>query len=275
MAKERRTGLGLLDRLVLFLAWVATCGLVYLLGLYVGKGMQERRLGLEERVVRLPVTSTPPPEGQRANAESDLTFYDTLVPGERGRASGTPAASPRAVPAAAKPAPVPAPIPVPAPARREAAAKPDAAPAKAPPTVSPPAVAHVPVSAPAPAPSAPLRSAPLATPAPPPGPSTPAARPVAAEPTPVPAPPPRAAAAPVGGWTVQANPTRSRDEAEALARELRGRGYDAVVVRLPRDGDVWYRVRIGRYTTSEQATEVMQRLREREGVSHAFVAGGE
>jgi hypothetical protein len=31
------TGLRFWDRLVLFVAWTVTCGLVYLLGFYVGK----------------------------------------------------------------------------------------------------------------------------------------------------------------------------------------------------------------------------------------------
>jgi len=234
MAKERRTGLGLLDRLILFVAWVATCGLVYVLGLYVGKGMQERRLGLEERVVRLPVTSAPPPEGQHPKTDNDLTFYDTLVPGERGGRPAPATPSTTMPSTAARAVPPSAPIVVPAPARPTTAAPP-----------SPPATHQV--ARPA---------APAVT--------------TAAVPTTLPAPP----AAPGGGWSVQANPTRSRDEADTLARELHGKGYDAVVVRLPRDGDVWYRVRIGRYATSEQATEVMQRLRDREGV-HAFVAGGE
>src|SRR5881409_1800129 len=83
MAKPGRAGLGLWDRLVLLLAWGVTCGLVYLLGFYVGKGMQERPLGPEDRLVRLPVVSTPPPAGQRPKAESDLTFYDTLAGSER------------------------------------------------------------------------------------------------------------------------------------------------------------------------------------------------
>ena len=78
MAKEGRVGLGIWDRLVLFVAWVVTCGLVYGLGFYVGKGTQERRLGLEERIVRLPVTSKPPAEGQRPKSDSELTFYETL-----------------------------------------------------------------------------------------------------------------------------------------------------------------------------------------------------
>ena len=54
-------------------------------------------------------------------------------------------------------------------------------------------------------------------------------------------------------------------------RQLRGKSYDATLVRLVRDGDTWYRVQIGRFASAEQATEMMHRLREHEGVS-AFVA---
>jgi cell division protein FtsN len=77
---------------------------------------------------------------------------------------------------------------------------------------------------------------------------------------------------PAPGWTVHANPTRSRNEADALVRRLRTRGYDASVVRVLRDGDTWYRVQVGRFGSSAQATDTMQRLREREGVQHVFVA---
>ena len=79
MAREARTGLGFADRLVLLMAWIATCGLVYLLGFYVGKGTQEHRLGVEEQIVRLPVTSRPPPEGQRAKTENEFGFYEKLM----------------------------------------------------------------------------------------------------------------------------------------------------------------------------------------------------
>src|SRR5262244_2210017 len=90
MGKEARSGLGLADRLVLLVAWIATCGLVYLLGFYVGKGMQEKRLGLEERIVRLPVTSAPPPEGRREKSGAEFGFYDKLMgqPSDRGTTPG-------------------------------------------------------------------------------------------------------------------------------------------------------------------------------------------
>src|SRR5204863_286400 len=83
MARDGRGGLGLGDRLILLLAWITTCGLVYLLGFYVGKGTQARSLRVEQQVVRLPVTSAPPPEGQRPKTEPEFGFYDKLM-GEQG-----------------------------------------------------------------------------------------------------------------------------------------------------------------------------------------------
>src|SRR6185436_16739956 len=74
-----------------------------------------------------------------------------------------------------------------------------------------------------------------------------------------------------GTWSVQAAPTRSRDDAEVLLKRLRSKGYDASIVEVPRDGATWYRIRVGRYASAGQATDVMQRLRDQEGV-HVFVA---
>jgi septal ring-binding cell division protein DamX len=265
--------MGIWDRLVLLVAWVVTCGLVYLLGFYVGRGTQERRIGVEERVVRLPVTEAPPPEGQRPKAESDLTFYETLGGGE-----------PPPRPAGERAAPPAAPRPAPAPPREAAlptAAAPPA-PAAPSPAAAPPAPAAVPPGGTAvrPAPSAAPPAAAVVPPVPPAvmPPPAPAAE---AAPASVPgvkraaapaeveaATPPRAAP----GWTVHANPTRSRDEADGLVRRLRSRGYEATVVRVLRDGDTWYRVQVGRFPTAAQASDTMQRLREREGVQHVFVA---
>jgi cell division septation protein DedD len=251
MAKRERVGLGLWDRLVLLLAWAVTCGLVYLLGVYVGKGTLGRQLGVEDRVVRLPVSAPPPPAGQRPKGESELGFYDQLMAGEaraRGEdrhAARTPA--PTRAPEAASPVPARTKEVVPP---KEVAPPPPITPARPAP---PPRPAAAPVAPSAP----PVARAPAATP------PRPAVPPAGAPETPV---------VRGGGWTVQANPTRSREEADALLRQLRSRGYQASVVRVLRDGDTWYRVQIGHFGSSEQASEVMQRLREQEGVTHAFVA---
>jgi cell division septation protein DedD len=261
MAKQARGGLGLWDRLVLLVAWVVTCGLVYLLGIYVGKGMQERLLGHEERVVRLPVTGAPLPEGEKPKAEKELTFYDTLVR-DPGRPPTTPEAPAKPAPPASPPA---------------TAARPASAPVPAPPPAPTPAIARQTVPVPAPPPARPTPSVTLPAPSSAPLPRKEPVPPVVAA-TPAPEPPvalPTPPGAPRllgGNWTVLANPTRNADEAETLARQLRTRGYAANVVSVAREGGTWYRVAVGRFASSEQATEMMQRLREREGVAHVFVA---
>src|SRR2546428_406399 len=71
--------------------------------------------------------------------------------------------------------------------------------------------------------------------------------------------PPAALAA--GGFTVRTNPTRDREEADGLMKQLRSRGYDATLVRVVRDGDAMYRVEVGRFTPAQQASEMMHCLR--------------
>ena len=260
MARDGRGGLGLGDRLILLLAWITTCGLVYLLGFYVGKGTQAQSLQVEQQVVRLPVTSAPPPEGQRPKTEPEFGFYDKLM-GEQGAER-----APDKVHEETKPVAPAAPVPP----RLAVTAAPALASKHSPPAPAPaPAAAKVPprpfhVAADVPerisAPRPPARAA-AASSVPPRGPGAAPASLV---------PPPGALAA--GGFTVLANPTRSREDADGLVKQLRGRGYDATLVRVVRDGDTWYRVQVGRFTTAQQADEMMHRLREHEGVEHAFVA---
>jgi len=264
------TGLRFWDRLILFVAWTVTCGLVYLLGFYVGKGVSEQRLDTEERVVRLPVTAGPPAAGQRP--KSDLTFYDTLAKSADRPASPAPEPQPTPKaptgtlpPRAAAPTTIPpAPVTTTLPSRPTTTLPPRAA---TPPQPTPPRA--VPAT-PTPPPTTPPRAVTERPVAPPPAAEAPARaeRATPVEPPPHVEPPPSSGR---GSWTVQAAPTRSREDADALLRRLRGRGYDASIVSVPRDGATWYRVRVGRYATAGQATDVMQRLRDQEGV-HVFVA---
>ena len=78
MARDGRGRLGLGDRLILLVAWITTCGLVYLLGFYVGEGTQARSLRVEQQVMRLPVTSPPPPEGQRPKTAPEFGFFPNV-----------------------------------------------------------------------------------------------------------------------------------------------------------------------------------------------------
>ncbi len=256
MARDGRGGLGLGDRLILLVAWVTTCGLVYLLGFYVGKGTQAHSLRLEQQVVRLPVTSAPPPEGQRPKTAPEFGFYDKLM-GEQGAERLPDKGHEEAKPAPAAPAlarEAVAATPAPEPASRSSPPVPPAAVAAKP----PPRPFHLTADVPGRRPPA---SAPAVSSASP--------RSASAAPASL-APPPAALA--TGGFTVRTNPTRDREEADGLMKQLRSRGYDATLVRVVRDGDAMYRVQVGRFNTAEQASEMMHRLREHEGVEHAFVA---
>jgi len=240
MAKSPRATLRFVDRLVLLVSWLVTCGLVFVLGFFLGKSAPDDHARMDERSVRLRGTSQPPPEGQRPKEPKEFpSFYQTLPAGERpiDVARGAQATAPAATTAT--------------------------------PTTTPRAtsttMAGARLTTPATAPTAAPRTtttiasrAGVTTTAPAPGVTT------------TTAPPPRGTSH--GGFTVEASPTRSRAEAEDLLGTLRKRGYDAVLVQMQRDGDTWYRLRVGRYATADQATEVMRKLRDSEGVTHAFVA---
>ncbi len=73
------------------------------------------------------------------------------------------------------------------------------------------------------------------------------------------------------GWTVQVNATTDQDEARGLAARLRSRGFDAYVVQAPLRGQTWYRVRVGRLPTREQAKDLEERLRRSEGMDAAYI----
>ena len=96
-AKGPRPTMRLIDRLVLLVAWMVTSGIVYVLGYYVGKGSPGRQTAVEERSVRLPVTSAAPAEGQRPKEAKEFpSFYQALPAGERpiDVARGTPVTAP-------------------------------------------------------------------------------------------------------------------------------------------------------------------------------------
>jgi septal ring-binding cell division protein DamX len=119
-----------------------------------------------------------------------------------------------------------------------------------------PVAEAAPKPAPQPAPSAPAskaepKSEPTQAPA-----AAEAATPAEAAPTP--------AAAPAGGgaFTVQVSSSTSEADARAAAAALASAGFDAYVVRadLGKRG-VWYRVRVGRFATRDEARAASARLR--------------
>lgn len=219
---------------ILGILFIFTAGsvVIFFLGIYVGKGLQESKLAREERVVRLPVS-----------------------PGEN---SGEPAA-PAAVeaPSAAAPAAASANVNL---AVRSAADAVPAAPAPAPSVVAAaPAPIATPPHAPAAVPTAARAVAPTAAPTPlvariePP-------RPTAAP-----------AVANGKGWSVQVNATKDQATADRLVSRLSELGYQSFIVKVRLADETWYRVRVGRFPTMEAATAVVMRLKNEERYSRAFL----
>jgi cell division septation protein DedD len=206
---------------------------VFLLGIYAGRGMAERRLAEEEQVVRLPVL--PVPEDAGAGEES-LTFDDAL--GSEGRhadASG------------ARPAAADAPLPSANESRPAGATSGPAPPAAAPP--ADPATETAPVAA------APPRNDTRAAAAVAPAPARAAVGRgddvrvttiLAASPLPTPQA--------KGEWSIQVSATRDPRTADAIVRRLRAKGYNAYVLKTRRDGATFYRVRVGHYPGASPAS---------------------
>lgn len=76
-------------------------------------------------------------------------------------------------------------------------------------------------------------------------------------PPPAPVEEPRATvvAAGEGVYTVQVSSWQSRRNAEADAARFQGQGHEVYIQRanIPEKGGIWYRVRVGRFATREEA----------------------
>jgi cell division septation protein DedD len=80
----------------------------------------------------------------------------------------------------------------------------------------------------------------------------------------------KAESASPGEWTVQVNAFPHERDAKDLAKKLTERGYDAYVVPVEVKGKTWYRVRAGRLATREQAKELQETMRDKEGLGKAI-----
>jgi len=68
-----------------------------------------------------------------------------------------------------------------------------------------------------------------------------------------------------GNFTVQVEAWRSEDKAQEKVLEWRERGYEnAKVVQVGNEetGNIWYRIRIGRFATEETAKKLQDKIRE-------------
>jgi DedD protein len=95
----------------------------------------------------------------------------------------------------------------------------------------------------------------------------PAPAPVAAVAKPTPAPTAVATTAPAaagGPIAVQVGAFKTRNEADALAKRLSGRGYAVYVMAPTNDGKNVYRVRVGNYASADEAQRISAKLTSQE-----------
>jgi DedD protein len=246
MRRIGTAGLGYGQIFLIIFGFLITSGLIFLFGIWVGRDVAERRLAQEERVVRAAI-QPPPTPNEEAKQEVDQSFYEQLKQKAYLRMQQTAAAASATAPPRS-PGAESAPLP----------------------TSALEATAGV-ASAVTPTPRTTPRVAP--TPAP-----TRTAVHLVAKPTPKPTPParppaPESPAEEWSGdrWTVQVNATTNIAQAIDLARRLKAKGYDAYTVQAPLRGQTWYRVRVGRYSSRDQAKEMESRLKNTEGLENAYI----
>lgn len=72
------------------------------------------------------------------------------------------------------------------------------------------------------------------------------------------------------GWSVQANSYPDAKSANDLVDRLKNKGYNAFVTEANVKGKVWYRVRIGRFGSREEADKIAAALKSNEDLGNAF-----
>ncbi len=216
---QRRFEFGWLEVIGLVLVFSIGATAVFLLGIFVGKGLQEQRIRREDRTVRLTIDGLT--TGTAAIVD-DVQLLGQL---------GGPQASPgielqvRAIPSPTSVQPIASPGTSPTPFRAPAA--------------TPTMRTALPTARPSPLPTASVVDA--------------------------------VTGGDQGRWSVQVNATRDPMVARQLVGSLRAKGYRAYEVRVRLQGETWFRVRVGRFGTMEDATGTVVRLKGRDGFTRAFL----
>lgn len=75
-------------------------------------------------------------------------------------------------------------------------------------------------------------------------------------------------AADTGGFTIQVRSSPNEADAKQFADSLKSAGFDAYVMRADLGGKgVWFRVRVGRFQSREEAQREMGKLRSHAGTA--------
>jgi len=228
--KGRGDSLYYLSRRQLFIlavGFILTSVLVFLLGILIGQGIEERKImRKEEPMVRVPLRPLTPGSqpAQEAPAKEEMTFYDTLAKTPSGaEKTAKPAVKETKETKEAKGAKAVGP--------EETQAKEQKAKEKAPAEKT--AAAGAKKAAPQKKPAEEDKMKDETAPS-------------------------------EGGWAVQVNAFPDEKAATRLVERLREKGYDAYVAVVNIKGQTWHRVRVGHLATREEAKELQEDLQNNE-----------
>jgi cell division septation protein DedD len=247
MAENRKgneAGLYYLSKAQLLLVTVGfavTCVLVFLLGIVIGQGIEERKLlKQEEPLVKVPIQPQSPSAKSSQDAppkDDQLTFYDTL-----GKGGGASAKQSPPVEKAVKMKPA---------SDTQPAA--EVKEAKSVPIEPPPPAKEIKTAKGAPADAAPAQKEVKEKPEPEKLQTAAKTNEDAAR-----------------DWTVQVNAFPDERSAQRLADRLKQKGYDAYVTTANFNGRDWYRVRVGHYATRAQAKQFLEQIQSKENLTKAI-----
>ncbi|MEW6097090.1 MAG: SPOR domain-containing protein, partial [bacterium] len=73
-------------------------------------------------------------------------------------------------------------------------------------------------------------------------------------------------------FTIQLQSSQDRERVEELLTELRGRGYAAYAIAADlKEKGMWYRIRLGKYNTHEEAVKDAENLRSKGIISNYWI----
>jgi septal ring-binding cell division protein DamX len=72
-------------------------------------------------------------------------------------------------------------------------------------------------------------------------------------------------------WTVQVGASMKKELVVKQVARTTAKGYEAYMVETERDGQTWYRVRVGRFATRAEAEALREILASREGYRRPFI----
>lgn len=72
-------------------------------------------------------------------------------------------------------------------------------------------------------------------------------------------------------WSIQVGSYADENKAQALAKSLASKGYDAYVVNAQVKGRSWHWVRVGRLATETETRKLQQTLKAAEGLKQSFI----